>query len=323
MLTCAVSVDLDEIPNYASIHGISLTSEAANAVYEVAVGRLVEWSARREFPLTLFTVGSDLRRAENALRLRRASEHGHEIANHSLDHFYDLTRRSPSVMREQVEIAADLIERAVGVRPVGFRAPGYTTTDALYEVLRGAGVSYSSSVFPCPSYYLLKSLAIVWKRWRGRPSHSIIDTPRVLTAPPRPYRIGQPYTRPGTGLLELPIQTTPWLRLPWIGTSITLGKPWLARWLTRQLVGEPFLNLELHGIDVLDRHDGLEGLVPYQPDVRVTLENKLRALDAVIDTLKSAGYRFVTLRDAAVALNSSSLRANSVPEAAETRAPLR
>ena len=65
------------------------------------------------------------------------------------------------------------------------------------------------------------------------------------------------------------------------------------------VVGEPLVNLELHGIDVLDRHDGLEALVPHQPDVRVPQERKLAALAAVIETLRAAGYVFLTLEEAA------------------------
>lgn len=296
---CAISVDLDEIPHYAAIHGIQLTTEARNAVYAVAVERLQAWAAERGFPLTLFAVAADLDIPENATRLRAARSAGHEIANHSLDHRYDLTRLSRAEMRRQVHVAAERIEAAVGERPVGFRAPGYTTNDALYEVLAEGGVRYSSSVFPCPSYYCAKVLAIALKRLFGRRSHSVIDTPSVLTAPTRPYHVGKPYFRRGDGLLELPIQTTPWLRLPWIGTSITLGSPGLARWMTRQLRREPFLNLELHGIDVLDRNDGLEALVPYQPDVRVPLERKLLALNAVVDELRAAGTEFLTLAQAA------------------------
>ena len=87
----------------------------------------------------------------------------------------------------------------------------------------------------------------------------------------------------------------------------------MARWLTRQLIGEDFLNLELHGIDLLDRHDGLEALVPYQPDVRVSLENKLLALDAVIDTLKAAGYQFETLRAAAIRHAATPSLASAAP----------
>jgi hypothetical protein len=64
-------------------------------------------------------------------------------------------------------------------------------------------------------------------------------------------------------------------------------------------VGEPLVNLELHGIDVLDAADGLEALRPHQPDVRVPRERKLAALSAAFAELGAAGYAFVTLREAA------------------------
>jgi hypothetical protein len=66
-------------------------------------------------------------------------------------------------------------------------------------------------------------------------------------------------------------------------------------------VGEPLVNLELHGIDVLDAADGLEPLRKHQPDVRVTKEKKIAALEAVFEELRKAGYAFVTLGEAAKA----------------------
>ena len=56
----------------------------------------------------------------------------------------------------------------------------------------------------------------------GRPSRSVVDTPWVLTAPTEPYRIGTPYYRRGNGLLELPIQVTRGLRLPYFGTPLMM-----------------------------------------------------------------------------------------------------
>ena len=129
----------------------------------------------------------------------------------------------------------------------------------------------------------------------------MIDTPSVLRAPTRPYFVGRPYYTRGEGLLELPIQVTRGLRLPFIGTSVTLAGADRARLLARMCVGEPLVNLELHGIDVLDASDGLEALRPHQPDVRVAHARKLDALSAVIDVLRGEGYAFVTMRDAAAA----------------------
>jgi peptidoglycan-N-acetylglucosamine deacetylase len=300
----SVSVDLDEIPNYFEIHGLGQPQgEAASLVYDVALARLRALAEAGGFPLTLFTIGADVARAEAARGLREAADDGHEIANHTLDHRYDLVRLGRDEITRQIAEGARVIEEATGQAPVGFRAPGYTITDEVFDVLGELGVAYDSSVFPCPAYFAAKTAAIGAITVRGRTSRSIVDTPRVLLAPTRPYRIGKPYWKRGEGLLEIPVQVTRGLRLPFIGTSVTLAGPSRARLLARMCVGEPLVNLELHGIDVLDAADGLEALRPHQPDVRVDHRRKLDSILAAVETLRSAGYTFVTMREAAAELS--------------------
>jgi peptidoglycan/xylan/chitin deacetylase (PgdA/CDA1 family) len=300
MRLCAISVDLDEIPNYFAIHGLpEPTGPERSLVYDVAVDRLSALAEELDVPLTLFAIGDDLKRPESAARLSAARQRGFEIANHSLDHRYDLVRLGRDAIRRQIEGGADAIERAVGTRPVGFRAPGYTITDEVFEVLADLGVAYDSSVFPCPQYWAAKAVKIGLISAVGRTSRSIVDSPRVLTAPTRPYRTGRPYWTRGGGLLELPVQVTRGLRMPFFGTSITMGGATVARGLARMCIGEPLVNLELHGIDVLDAHDGLEALRPHQVDVRVARQKKVDALRAAVGTLREAGYAFVTLQQAA------------------------
>ncbi|HMJ14932.1 MAG TPA: polysaccharide deacetylase family protein [Polyangiaceae bacterium] len=300
MRLCSVSIDLDEIPNYYAIHGLQAPiGRGATAVYDLALERFQEFSSSYACPLTLFAIGADMARPNNALALRRMAERGHEIGNHTLDHRYDLTRLGTGEMVRQVQAGVTVIEGATGQRPVGFRAPGYTVTDALFRVLTESGVRYDSSVFPCPAYYVAKAAAKAAIAVHGRKSRSVLDTPAVLRAPTRPYRIGKPYWRRGNGLLELPVQVTRGLRLPYIGTALTLAGADRARWLTRQVVGAPLVNLELHGIDALDTDDGLEELRPHQPDVRVPAPSKMDALGAALETLRKEGYAFVRLREAA------------------------
>jgi peptidoglycan-N-acetylglucosamine deacetylase len=297
---CAVSVDLDEISNYFGIYGLKEPAGPARTlVYDVAIDRLTALGRELAIPLTLFAVGSDLARPESAAKLRAASEAGCEIANHSLDHRYDLVRLGRREIRRQISEGARAIERATGKEPVGFRAPGYTISDEVFSVLSELGVAYDSSVFPCPVYWLAKTIAITLISLRGRTSRSIVDTPAVLTSPTTPYRVGQPYWRRGSGLVELPVQVTRRARLPFYGTPVTLWGPRMARYLARASTGTPLVNLELHGIDVLDAADGLEALRPYQRDVRVPRERKIVCLRAAIEEIRAAGYTFVTLRDAA------------------------
>lgn len=305
MRLAAVSVDLDEIHHYFEIHGLPTSGEAGTLVYDVAMDRLRGLADTGRLPLTLFAIGRDLTRKAARDRLRAAALAGHEIANHSRDHRYDLVRLGRDEIRRQITDGAFAVEGACGTRPVGFRAPGYTMTDEVFEVLAELGVTYDASVFPCPAYWAAKAAALGVIALRRRTSRSILDTPNVLRAPTRPYRVGKPYWRRGDGVLEIPVQVTRTLRLPFIGTSLTLAGPSRARWLAKKCVGEPLVNLELHGIDVLDGADGLGALRAHQPDVRIPHARKIEAILAACDELRRAGYTFVTMRDAAAALGGA------------------
>ena len=66
------------------------------------------------------------------------------------------------------------------------------------------------------------------------------------------------------------------------------------------------MNLELHAIDFIDATEGLDALVPHQPELRVPVGRRLLAFAAALETLRRAGYAFVTLEEAARAFASRS-----------------
>jgi len=296
----AISIDLDEVPRYAAIHGLqNPLGQAAHAVYDRCVPRLTAWLDDESIRATFFAIGEDLERDENRQIVAMLQQAGHEIGNHSYHHHYDLTRRAAGDIGDEVERGAAMIEQACGRRPTGFRAPGYTVSDVLFSALERSGVEYDSSVFPCPSYYAAKAAALAAIKVRGRKSESILDTPAVLRAPREPYRIGRPYWRRGDGLLELPIGVTP-LQLPYIGTSLVVGGKQIAETLTKQMLGRELINLELHGFDAADvAEDGLEALAPHRADLKRTASDKLQSLRAAIRVIREAGYELVTLEEAA------------------------
>ncbi len=305
----ALSVDLDEVDCYTAIHGLPAPGlEAAHAVYRKALPRFERLFEQMGVAATFFAVGRHLRDTASAEILSRLHGARHEIGNHTANHFYDFTRRGAQTARSEIAQGGAAIAELTGVSPVGFRAPGYTITDAVLDLLTEQGYLYDSSVFPCPAYYSAKTLAIAALRIRGRHSASILDTPLVLTAPGDPYRTGRPYWRRGQGILELPIGVTRWPApgLPYLGTTVVLYGRRMSETLTRLMLGRPLVNLELHGIELADaEQDGLDFLLPHRPDLRRPLAARRQALSAAIDILRQAGYTFVTLQQAARALSGT------------------
>ncbi len=312
MKLCALSVDLDEIHCYHAIHGLAAPSgPTAHAVYATAVPRYLQVLSDLGVPCTFFVIGQDLGddvAIASTLALRDA---GHELANHTQHHRYDFVRLSPPDLRAEIIDANRAVQRVTGILPVGFRAPGYTITDEVFDALADLGMVYDTSVFPCPVYWAGKAVFITGTQILGRRSRSIVDTPAVLAAPADPYLPGRPYWRRGTedSVVELPVGVTRLARLPYIGTSLMLAGPSRVDWLTAQIVGRPLVNLELHGLDLLDQHDGLTQLRAYQRDLSVPVAVKTATLRRVVNDLRTQGYRFVTLREAAEAVRASAASA--------------
>ncbi len=298
-LLASVSVDLDEIPEYYALHGLGEPPSAvAGLVHELALERLSLWAREQDLKLTWFVVGRELDRAGVAARLHAAFEQGDELASHSENHRYDLVQCDAATQRAEIEQCFERLTRLTGKLRFGFRAPGYTLSDALVAELTAQRALYDSSVFACPSYMAAKATAMGWMRLRGRRSRAAAIEPQVLRAPRRAYRMGEHYFERGQGLLELPIQVTRGLRLPYIGTALALAGDRGARWLTSQVVGEPHVNLELHGIDALDVDDGVTVLGRVQPELRRSWRSKLDTFAAALAVLRDGAHELVTLAEA-------------------------
>jgi peptidoglycan/xylan/chitin deacetylase (PgdA/CDA1 family) len=303
----SISVDLDSLHHYCRIHGLpesTLDDRARALVYEVAVPRFLALFERLGLTGTFFAIGEDLAQPGAGAALRAARAAGVEVGNHSHSHDYALSRRSPQDIDRELARGEEAIGQAVGERPTGFRAPGYTLSAPLYEALCRRGYLYDSSTFPAVPYYAAKAAVMGALALWGRPSRAVLDTPRVLAAPRRPYHPDPqaPYRR-GTGeVLELPISCAPWTRLPFIGTfAVALPLP-VVRTAYLALRADPLVNFELHAVDVLSFEDGIpEALVARQRDLRVRVADKLARLETVFGWLAD-DCRVLTLQEAARAL---------------------
>jgi hypothetical protein len=301
-----VSVDLDPLECYQRIHGLSspVPQPALYSILRRTIPRLSDLFAEHDICATFFVVGRDLSEDPEArsllYELHRA---GHEIANHTYSHAYNLVRLERGRILEDIARAHMLIGKYTGCTARGFRAPGYAISPIVLEVLNELGYCYDSSVFPSLPYYCAKAAVMGLMRLVGRPSSSILDTPCVLRAPRLPYHpaCGDPYRRGNLPLIELPITVTPLLRLPVIGTLLVTAPAWLRRYITAYALRMDFFNLELHGIDLSDAAtDNLpQELIARQPDLRVPYVQKRAALSEVFAAARAAGMTSYRLGNAA------------------------
>ncbi len=296
-MLASLSIDLDGLELYHRIHGLPDPAPWEDPVYGAAVQRFGALCDRLGLRGTAFCVGASLVRPEAAAAVRALAAAGHEIANHSLSHDYALSRRPAATIAAEVGGGAEAITRATGARPLGFRAPGYTLSAALLEVLAAGGYRYDSSTFPALPYYLGKAAVMALLAARRRPSCAVLDRPRVLLAPRRPYRprVGEPYARGSLSLLELPVATGA-LGFPLIGTFIA-ALPRTTRLFSMGTSRLPLFNLELHGIDLLDASDCPGPLPDLRRDLRVPAAVKVRRVEAFVRAL--GGRTWVTLAGAA------------------------
>jgi hypothetical protein len=303
----SVSIDLDSLACYYSIHGLTPPDILKTSHYAKGLARFLELFDELGIRGTLFAVGEDLREPACAGALRDAVRKGHEPANHSWSHPYDLTRMTAGAIRHEILRGHDAVTAACGRAPVGFRAPGYHLSDDVTLLLKERGYRYDASLLPSAPYYLLKSAVILLSRMRGRRSRAIIGGPGMILSPAHPYRSGSRYWRRGGGLLEIPCSVVTPLGIPFIGTSLTL-LPDRAGSVLLGLAGKlPFLSLELHAIDMMDaRLDGFESLMPYQPDARVSLDEKRRRIGRALRRLTAdLGFVSMTLEEAAPLLEGA------------------
>jgi len=300
MALACVNVDLDSLSHYCNLYGLPpsmLSPGAVHAVCREALPRFCELFDQAGVRATFFAVGKDLDDAPSAQALREACAAGHEAGNHTFDHDYALTRKAPGTIGDDVARGSKAIERVVGSPPVGFRAPGYTLTAPLVRALVEQGFRYDSSAFPAAPYWALKAGVMGALAALGRESRAILDRPRVLLAPRLPYHpsLDEPYQAGQSELVELPISVHPLTRVPLIGAAITGLPPAAFGLLWRGVAGLPFLNVELHGIDLLDAADvSCPELVAGQRDLAVPISTKRARLKAMLRRMTD-GFEVVTL----------------------------
>lgn len=301
-----VSVDLDGLIHYHRIHALTAPADPV-AIHTVALPRFLELFARHGIRATFFVITEDLQHAAVRDVLRDAQAAGHELASHTHRHPYNLREWSDRGIAAEIADAEEALQKHLGVRPLGFRTPGYNVDTRIVRILAERGYTYDSSVFPCPPYYLAKAAVMGALALKGTPSGSSMTDPATLFAPLQPYRPSRwNVARAGDRkhslpLWEIPIGVTRIGRAPVIGTSVGALPVPAARALAKAFgFGQQTVQFEMHGIDLLGGDDpGVDpSLAARQPDLRRSWQSRYATFDAFFAQLGTA-FSWTTLADLA------------------------
>lgn len=306
---CSLSLDLDDMWTYLKTHGDAGWQEYPSYL-ETVVPRVLKLLAERDLRITWFIVGRDAADPRHWRVLRSIADAGHEIGNHSFHHEPWLHLYSDEQIEAELARAEDAIEGATGVRPDGFRGPGYSFSPALLSILARRGYRYDCSTFPsvlgplARMYYFAtaRGLSKDEKRQRAQLFGKWSEGLRSL----RPY-VWQTASGP---LLEIPVTTTPLVKVPLhlsyllylAGFSRTAARTYFrsALALCRATGTEP--SFLLHPLDFLGRDD--TDRLSFFPAMRQESAKKVPFAAEVLDTL-AARYTVVPMGEHASAASAA------------------
>jgi len=199
--------------------------------------------------------------------IRRVSEAGHEVASHGFTHkAYSLLNKKQ--LFEEINRSKQLLEDEIGVEILGFRAPQFRVNKELFDVLLDLQFRYDSSM----------SQAIVPTRYSG------------LSVPKTPFLLEN-------GLLEIPVSSIPYIRIP-------LGLRWINlvgfatfKLLLEKLVLPQPIVFYLHPFDLIHPSGNPKTSFIVKKWYSYKAYNTRKALEQILGYWKAKGGKFVLLKE--------------------------
>ncbi|MCI0590804.1 MAG: polysaccharide deacetylase family protein [Gammaproteobacteria bacterium] len=297
-----VQVDVDTLDNLFVFYGIDGSQRNEDdPVYRLALPRFADFFDKLGLRATFFVIGKNLSGERNRQVVRQLHAAGHEIANHTQNHRYDFSRLSRQHKYNEIDQAGHLIERVIGQKPVGFRAPGYDVDREVFEILTELGYRYDSSIMPS---FVSVPFRLVHRLISKAKDASRYGGLALSCSPNAPYRPSKKaiWRRMAKGTLwEIPVSCVPYFRLPFYANfNLFTGETLFE--LSAALLRGRSCNYVFHAVEMLDRSEFDPRLLQH-PNARLPLDQKLDRCRGFLQKL-SVGRRVLLSKDLAVELDS-------------------
>lgn len=303
----SLSLDLDNQWSYMKTHG-DPEWKTLPSYLDTVVPRFLEMVQRLGLNMTVFIVGQDAAMPSHHAVLRRITDAGHEVANHSFHHEPWLHLYTEEQIEAELAMTEDAIQAATGARPVGFRGPGYSLSEPVLRALKRRGYLYDASTLPtfigplARAYYFMSARLSAEERAQRM---KLFGTLRDGLRPLKPYvwRIGE------ERLLEIPVTTLPLFRVP-MHVSYVLYLAMYSRtaalaYFRASLLACRVAGIEpsilLHPLDFMGR--GEVPCLDFFPAMRMPAQTKVEVVEECLSLL-GRKFRVLSMRDHARRISS-------------------
>lgn len=221
-LQAAITSDIDTLSSIYKGRGCRKEGGYTYAELRMGLEKFNSFLEPYDIKATLFMVGNDFLYPQNHGSIHAIVANGHEIANHTMTHAQAFRFLSPREKEAEIAQMEVICEKVTGIRPRGFRAPGWNIADDALPILKKRGYLYDSSIHPTFLMPVLKTLH--WKLMSSYsgPERTTMGHLKYMFAPNRPYHTSLRgfMVKGNDGIVEFPLTVMPVIRLPFFATFL-------------------------------------------------------------------------------------------------------
>lgn len=291
-MNASLSLDLDNKWSYLMVHGDEGWRSLPSYI-DVVVPRFLALLEAHDLKITVFIVGKDAAVPEHRRALRSIVDGGHELGNHSHSHEPWMHRGTLEEIDREIGQAEQAIESATGVRPRGFRGPGYARSPDILNILARRGYRYDASVLstwigPLARAYYMRSTQLPSDEKARR--NELFGSFRDGFGPNGRHVV----TTPSGPIAVMPVTTMPILRVP-IHLSYVMHLRTYSREVARAYVRSALAackltgtepSLLLHPLDFIGASECPE--LQFFPGMQLSVDERIEMADYFLQAFRSS-----------------------------------
>ncbi len=291
MSYAAVSLNLDSMD-----HAFGYPAGYEDPTFGPVMDRFEEFADQFDFRYSVYVIGRDLEKQRHRAKVRCWAERGHEIGNHTWNHFTNLGALPKAELTEEIHRTHAALADATGHAPNGFIAPAWSYSDRMMDVLAEQGYAYDTSLFPSLLYYPFVFKNAWNHRTQGEKFWRVLDR-RDWLAPLTGSR--EPYLDRGMVMLPVPSTPGPFGLTIWHTTGFLLGWEKHFAMLRAALAARKFFYYVVHPADLTCDQDFPDMPINSLERIGGSLEEKRLRFEQSLQVIAHAQREWVTMGELA------------------------